>query len=55
MEHYIYVMDYSVGTILFFTISNPDDVECELCKRGYKHSTCSWMLVNEPIEVEQVD
>ncbi len=30
MEHYIYVMDYSVGTIVFFTISNPDDVESEL-------------------------
>lgn len=55
MEHYIYVMDYSVGTVVFFTISNPDDVESELHKRGYKHSTCSWMLVNEPIEVEQVD
>ncbi len=55
MEHYIYVMDYSVGTITFFTISNPDDAESELHKRGYKDSTCSWMLVKEPIDVEQVD
>ncbi len=51
-EQFVYVFDYSVGTITAFKTYDVETIEEQLFKRGYRESQCSWMVVEEEIGIE---